>query len=69
MGLWDNPKRMTPEEDAALTAMLKDNLPSPEEVARRWAEHLKTHCEHGHLRTDHCPWCYVQTPEYKSPIE
>jgi hypothetical protein len=21
------------------------------------AVYLKTHCEHGALRTDHCPWC------------
>jgi hypothetical protein len=67
MGLWNTPQRMTPELDALLSDV-KANLPSPEDFNRRWAEYLKTHCEHGALLTDHCPWCYIQTPAYRQSL-
>jgi hypothetical protein len=68
MGLWDNPKPIGPELDALLTAALKANLPSPEELRKAWEAHLVTHCEHGHARTEHCPWCHVQTSAYKQAL-
>jgi hypothetical protein len=65
MGLWDKPKRISPELAATLRNL---KLPSPEELAKALAEHLKTHCEHGNPRGEHCPWCYIQTPAYRQSL-
>jgi hypothetical protein len=54
---------MTEEEAIARIRAL-----SPEAVARGLAERRVTHCEHGKPRAQHCPWCYVQTWEYKQSV-
>ena len=65
MGLWDG-QRSDPK---ALEDALRDLKPlSAEAFKKAWTEHLVTHCEHGTLRTEHCPWCYIQTPAYRQAL-
>ena len=66
MGLWDGHNAGDPK---ALEDAMRDFKPlSPEAFKRAWAAHLVTHCEHGKLRTEHCPWCYVQTAAYRQSL-
>jgi hypothetical protein len=66
MGLWDNPK---PIKQTTLDALLRDAKPlSPKAFKRAWDAHLVTHCKHGKLRTEHCPWCYVGTAAYRQSL-
>jgi hypothetical protein len=65
MGLWDGQRG----DKTALEEAFRDFTPlSPEEFAKAWADHLVTNCEHGTLRTEHCPWCYVQTAAYRQAL-
>jgi hypothetical protein len=66
MSLWDSHKVTDPkEEDEALS---KIRALSPEQLKAEREAHLVTHCEHGTLRTAHCPWCHVQTPAYRQAL-
>ena len=40
----------------------------PAELRKVLADHLKTHCKHGTLRTEHCPWCAIDTPAYRQAL-
>ena len=55
----------TPDLDALLA---KVRRLSPAKLKKALADHLVTHCEHGTLRTEHCPWCYIDTPAYKRAL-
>jgi len=66
MGLWDKPKPGALRELEAAMRGLK--ALSPEEFKKARAAHLVTHCEHGALRTNHCPWCYIATPAYRQSL-
>lgn len=66
MGLWDSHNQ---GDSKALEAALRNvKSLSTEEFKKAWAEHLVTYCEHGTLRTEHCPWCYIQTPAYQQSL-
>ena len=41
---------------------------SPAKLKKALTAHLVTHCEHGTLRTEHCPWCHIDTPEYRRTL-
>jgi hypothetical protein len=65
MGLWDG-QRGDPK---ALEDAFRNLKPlSADEFAKARAAHLVSHCEHGALRTEHCPWCYIDTPAYKQSL-
>ena len=65
MSLWDPPKKKDEKMDRAL----RDMKPiSPAALKRAIAKALVTHCKHGTLRTEHCPWCYIETPAYRQSL-
>ena len=65
MGLWDNPK----VDEKGLDRILGDvKALSPSALRKALAAHLVTHCKHGTPRTDHCPWCYIDTPAYRQAL-
>ena len=55
----------TPDLDALLA---KVKALSPAKLRKALAAHLVTHCNHGTPRTEHCPWCYIDTPAYKQAL-
>lgn len=55
----------TPDLDALLS---KVRALSPAKLRKALAAHLVTHCKHGTLRTEHCPWCHIDTPAYKQAL-
>jgi len=65
MGLWDHHKKV----DGELERLLADMKPlSVDDLKKALAAHLVTHCKHGTLRTEHCPWCHIDTPAYRQAL-
>jgi hypothetical protein len=65
VSLWDSPVGIETEHGDRLRNL---KALSPHEFREAYAARLVTHCEHGRIRTAHCPWCYVQTPAYRQSL-
>jgi hypothetical protein len=61
VSLWDNPK-IGPSPLPEIKPL------SAKCLAEALRERRKTHCVHGKPHGEHCPWCYVQTDEYRQSV-